>query len=115
MRACCACAIFAIFVYAGCSPRFASGSVTPTMPSGIFKIRHIVWIMQENRSFDNLFQGYPGADTRSSGEDSQGRVVPLAPIAFTRGLRHLSHVELLFPSLQRYVEASGDALPHEWV
>jgi phospholipase C len=95
MRACCACAIFAIFVYAGCSPRFASGSVTPTMPSGIFKIRHIVWIMQENRSFDNLFQGYPGADTRSSGEDSQGRVVPLARIAFTRGY-DISHTSNSF-------------------
>jgi phospholipase C len=27
------------------------------------KIKHIVYIVQEGRSFDNLFQGYPGADT----------------------------------------------------
>jgi phospholipase C len=41
--------------------------------------------MQENRSFDNLFQGYPGADTVPTGRDSLGRVVPLAPISFTAG------------------------------
>jgi phospholipase C len=30
--------------------------------SGIHKIRHVVIIMQENRSFDNYFGAYPGAD-----------------------------------------------------
>jgi phospholipase C len=30
--------------------------------SGIHKIRHVVVIMQENRSFDNYFGTYPGAD-----------------------------------------------------
>jgi phospholipase C len=35
----------------------ASGSV----PAGIHKIRHVVVIMQENRSFDNYFGTYPGA------------------------------------------------------
>ncbi len=33
--------------------------------TGAGKIQHIVYIVQENRSFDNLFQGYPGADTVS--------------------------------------------------
>lgn len=41
--------------------------------------------MQENRSFDNLFQAYPGADTRSSGEDSDGNIISLRPISFTAG------------------------------
>ena len=31
------------------------------IPKGIHKIRHIVIIMQENRSFDNYFGTYPGA------------------------------------------------------
>src|SRR5256885_16385264 len=31
-------------------------------PVGIHKIRHIVVIMQENRSFDSYFGTYPGAD-----------------------------------------------------
>ena len=30
--------------------------------SGIGKIRHVVIIMQENRSFDSFFGTYPGAD-----------------------------------------------------
>ena len=37
--------------------------VTPSPPPvGIHKIRHIVIIMQENRSFDTYFGTYPGAD-----------------------------------------------------
>jgi len=31
-------------------------------PEGIHKIQHVVVIMQENRSFDNYFGTYPGAD-----------------------------------------------------
>lgn len=46
------------------------------------KIDHVVVIVQENRSFDNLFYGYPGADTAVSGKTSNGSVVPLAPISF---------------------------------
>jgi phospholipase C len=32
------------------------------IPSGIHKIRHVIIIMQENRSFDSYFGTYPGAD-----------------------------------------------------
>ena len=32
------------------------------VPAGIHKIRHIVIIMQENRSFDSYFGTFPGAD-----------------------------------------------------
>lgn len=31
-------------------------------PPGIEKINHVIWIIQENRSFDNYFGTYPGAD-----------------------------------------------------
>ena len=31
-------------------------------PGGIHKVRHVVIIMQENRSFDSYFGTYPGAD-----------------------------------------------------
>ncbi len=41
--------------------------------TGAGKITHIVYIVQENRSFDNLFRGYPGADTVSSGQNSKVR------------------------------------------
>ncbi|MGA2927512.1 MAG: alkaline phosphatase family protein, partial [Solirubrobacteraceae bacterium] len=37
-------------------------AVTPPAGAGIHKIRHVVIIMQENRSFDSYFGTYPGAD-----------------------------------------------------
>ena len=39
-----------------------SGKHAPVTLTGIHKIRHIVVIMQENRSFDNYFGTFPGAD-----------------------------------------------------
>jgi phospholipase C len=36
-------------------------------PAGIHKIRHVVVIMQENRSFDSYFGTYPGADGLPAG------------------------------------------------
>ncbi len=53
-------------------------------PTNATKIKHIVVIMQENRSFDNLFNGFPGADTVQSGS-SHGTVVALQPIPFEQG------------------------------
>ena len=35
---------------------------TPVINPGIHKIKHVVVIMQENRSFDSFFGTYPGAD-----------------------------------------------------
>jgi phospholipase C len=51
-----------------CSPAVgssgSSGQPTyrPAGTSGIHKIQHVVVVMQENRSFDNYFGTYPGAD-----------------------------------------------------
>jgi len=41
-----------------------SGGPTGTyvVPTGIHKIKHVIVVMQENRSFDNYFATYPGAD-----------------------------------------------------
>jgi phospholipase C len=44
------------------------------------KIKHVVIIMQENRGMDDLFQAYPGADTRPYGVDQNGNQIPLQPI-----------------------------------
>src|SRR6476660_8479965 len=40
------------------------GSSAPSVYStdGIKKIRHVIVVMQENRSFDNYFGTFPGAD-----------------------------------------------------
>ena len=48
---------------AGGPPRAAySGVKAAPAPGSIHKIRHVVVIMQENRSFDSYFGTYPGAD-----------------------------------------------------
>ena len=40
----------------------AVASAAPVAEAGIQKIKHVVIIMQENRSFDSFFGTYPGAD-----------------------------------------------------
>jgi phospholipase C len=57
----------------GCS----SGSSSNCIP-----IQHVVVIVEENRSFDNVFAGYPGADAPMTGKLHSGRVVALTPINF---------------------------------
>jgi len=55
-------------------------------------IKHVVVVVQENRTVDNLFQGFPGADTQSFGIDSNGRAVALAPLPNgfeSRDIKHL--------------------------
>jgi phospholipase C len=47
------------------TPTSVTTATTPVPPPGlvgIHKIRHVVIIMQENRSFDSYFGTYPGAD-----------------------------------------------------
>ncbi len=44
-------------------------------------IQHVVILIQENRTFDDLFQGYPGANTSPTGLDHNGNVVTLSPIS----------------------------------
>jgi phospholipase C len=49
----------------GCAAQSPSAGASPTATSGLTglqKIKHIVVIMQENRSFDEYFGLYPGAD-----------------------------------------------------
>jgi phospholipase C len=40
---------------------------TPASPVPLSSIRHVIVLVQENRSFVNLFMGYPGADAPSEG------------------------------------------------
>lgn len=62
-------ALIALGMIAGCStsgPSTPTGSTLPAPgqhpPSGNGYIQHVVVIIQENRSFENLFAGFPGAD-----------------------------------------------------
>src|SRR5689334_10915545 len=54
------------------------GSSTPGS-RGIPQIDHVVIVFQENRTTDNLFHGFPGADIADTGLDSQGNTITLQP------------------------------------
>ncbi|HZV77539.1 MAG TPA: alkaline phosphatase family protein [Candidatus Babeliales bacterium] len=79
-------ALLFLFALCGCSfgepssPALrADGAVSALVQTGGGKIAHVVYIVQENRSFDDMFQGYPGADTVSSGKNSKGETIKLQP------------------------------------
>jgi phospholipase C len=50
--------------FAGCN---SSSVVTPPQPVAQHSIQHIIILVQENRSFNNIFAGFPGATTAMSG------------------------------------------------
>ncbi len=56
-------ALAVLLAVAGASPAVLRAANSPGAPTtGIHKIRHVVVVMQENRSFDSYFGTYPGAD-----------------------------------------------------
>jgi phospholipase C len=79
----------ATFMLSGCggnlgssppAPGLLANATRPQTEQGINKIQNIVIIIQENRSVDNLFQGFPGADTQSYGYDTAGEKIKLGTI-----------------------------------
>lgn len=110
---------------AGCaagigSPRFepSAGETTialqETAPAVVFgggKIQHVVIIMQENRSFDNLFHDYPGADTVKYGY-GHGVKYALKPWSFTNP-HDISHAHTQF--LVDYDGGKGDGFNLEFI
>jgi phospholipase C len=81
LRTLCAAALTAIL--AGCGSGVVSSGVIPAATVfSKYPIQHIVIIMQENRTPDNLFNGFPGADTVQTGM-SNGKSVPLTPVSLT--------------------------------
>lgn len=92
-RTFCALAFCSAAALIGCG---SGGVLPPTQPLSPIKdavpsspIRHIVIIMQENRSFDNLFNGFPGADTVQTGV-LKGQTLPLQPLSLSDS-RDLNH------------------------
>ena len=57
------------------------------------KIQHVVIIMEENRSFNDLFYGFPGARTAKFGYDARGNRIELLPVGLeaTWDLDHSSY------------------------
>jgi len=97
------------------SPPVPVSTVSPIPGS---PIQHIVVIMQENRSFDNLFNGFPGADTVQSGM-SNGVAIPLQPVSLgdSRDLTH-SHTQWWKDWNNGQMDGfaqSGSMLPYSYV
>ena len=87
------CAAVAILCLCGCGNGSIIANTTPVDPPGPLSstpIQHIVVIMQENRSFDNIFNGFPGADTVQTGM-YKGVAVPLQPTPLGGGGGPRSH------------------------
>jgi len=57
--------------------------VEAAFPEG--RITHVVFVVQENRSFDNLFNGFPGADTVRAGRRHDGSLVRLHMVSLDDG------------------------------
>jgi phospholipase C len=82
--------VAAMLATAGCSTPFGTPPATPQniaqpaqMQPDARRIKHVVVIVQENRSVDNLFNGLPGADTVQSGKNSHGQTVQLVSTPLT--------------------------------
>ncbi len=85
---CCVGALTAALLLAGCAG--GAASLAPAVPAqhaarkAETAIQNVIVIVQQNRSFDNLFSGYPGADAPTTGMTSTGETVPLRPITLKR-------------------------------
>ncbi len=69
--------------------------VGPTTPPPSNLPSHVVVVIQENRSVDNLFHTLPGVDTVDYGMNSKGRRVPLEPTTL-RSIYDPTHTHLSF-------------------
>jgi phospholipase C len=83
--------VAALLASGGCAGSGApsSGALPQTAAAGAGQpigkyIKHVVIIVQENRTFDNLFAGYAGANAPMTGMTSGGKSVPLKAIGFLK-------------------------------
>jgi len=75
-------ALGAALALAGCGAAAVSSpavpaTTSPTSAPVTTPIKHVVFVIQENRSFNNLFLGFPGATTQAYGYDANGRKIRL--------------------------------------
>jgi phospholipase C len=85
---CAALAAASVFALSACGGSPTAGpSVVGSLPDvramegrANSKIQHVIIIVQENRSVDNLFHGYPKADVRDYGYTTAGKKVKLIPV-----------------------------------
>jgi phospholipase C len=84
---------FVLVLAAGVNAAGGSGTVARAeqVPGGeVVPIEKVVFIVKENRTFDNMFGRFPDANGATSGHRSDGRQVALtrAPDVYTHGIGH---------------------------
>jgi phospholipase C len=88
----------------------SGGSTSGGGPPPLDKIQHVVIILQENRSTDNLFQDPVligrGADIVQSGKDSKGNTIPLKKVSL-RVDYDLNHTHQTFKDVCDLNSATG--------
>jgi phospholipase C len=92
-------------VILGCLTLVICGCGYPLSPT----IQHVVIIVQENRTPDNLFHGLPNADIADFGVNSKGERIPLTPIPL-RNTYDLDHSHEGF--LAMYHKGKMDGADH---
>jgi phospholipase C len=94
------------------------------------KIKHIVFIVKENRTFDTMFGTFPGVDGTTTGQMCNGKTVKLKPAgdtaldvphSFTAGLRainggRMNCFDLMSPDdkTRPYVQLQQSDIPNYW-
>jgi phospholipase C len=81
----------------GTSGYSSQASATPEFAPGFGNIQHIVFIVKENRSYDNMFGTYPGANGATTATISTGQVIPLRHAAdrVARDMDHSWHASFI--------------------
>ncbi len=81
----------------GVLPYMQNGAALSALDgTGAGKIRHVVWVVQENRSFNDMFEGYPNAYTVSHAKDSSGKTVALRPVSLKTSYEIAHGAEAMF-------------------
>src|SRR5215472_14247889 len=84
------CALVTCCSSAGSQMDKAKSVQSRTLDPNLALIEHIVYIIKENRTFDNYFGTFPGADGATSGTISTGQVIPLGHLP-DKTPRDISH------------------------
>ncbi len=111
-------------------PPHPAGSSAATIAEARRKIRHVIFLVKENRTFDTFFGTFPQADGTTTGVTCDGTVVPLAHAtddspgaahSFTSGIIAINGGKMnCFNAiesgehLEGYVQYRGDQIPNYW-
>ena len=111
-------------------PAEATANLVPASPSDPAvvaaaqqKIKHIVFVIKENRTFDNYFGRFPGADGATTGQTCDGQTVPLkrapdrgfaAGHSFTDGITAINGGQMNCFNEFGYFQFHQNQIPNYW-